>query len=515
MTVNCSVTRKYRLLNFLRSGSYPMRPLRKEKAGCESSRQSFAEECQKTLSRSVVTCCSTKFGAAGDRRCRPDEEPRGSGSSRRRGSSKMQRRHRGGGQVPQRRRGRSPLHIAANNGRADVVTLLLEAKASVTAKDKYGKTPLDRARQKGHAEVARLLEGAVYEAAAKAAKPNGGYQVQPLLQKEVLGQVPQAALPTFASSNFKELYNECNLGEDYGIWGFVEHFSAWLKDQGLADVATEVTKKLEKKSQDFYREEFKMEEKIHKMKYDEEKEEEAEILEAKLEKEKQSRVSKLATFAWTLTDKVYGRELCSYMNEIVREDDKDRLKPLLPLARAINKVLVTRGHAANDWPAENISYRGSGIPREQLKFFEENQEYRCPMYLATSFDRKIAMQFASRNANTEKDMAIFHVHYDENRGCKHVNYLKSVSAVPSEAEFLFPPYSAFKVRSPPREDKGSWVIEIDAFPDNADASEVSLFKLCFAVVCLPRAPWIKYCFIVTIGLAISLLALTLLRRKSG
>eukprot|EP00435_Cladocopium_sp_Y103_P003249 s4299_g1.t1 len=73
--------------------------------------------------------------------------------------------------------GWTPLHGAAHCGHADVVTLLLEAKALVTPKDIAGQTPLDRARQKGHAEVARLLEGAEREAAAEAAKPHEGYQV--------------------------------------------------------------------------------------------------------------------------------------------------------------------------------------------------------------------------------------------------------------------------------------------------------------------------------------------------
>lgn len=38
--------------------------------------------------------------------------------------------------------GLTPLHIAARNGHAEVVRLLLAAGASVDAADKYGRTPL-------------------------------------------------------------------------------------------------------------------------------------------------------------------------------------------------------------------------------------------------------------------------------------------------------------------------------------------------------------------------------------
>ena len=38
-------------------------------------------------------------------------------------------------------RGSTPLHYAANNGRVEVVKLLVEAKASVTVKDDKGRGP--------------------------------------------------------------------------------------------------------------------------------------------------------------------------------------------------------------------------------------------------------------------------------------------------------------------------------------------------------------------------------------
>lgn len=50
-------------------------------------------------------------------------------------------------------------------------------------------------------------------------------------------------------------------------------------------------------------------------------------------------------------------------------------------------------------------------------------------------------------------------------------YLKGATDVESEAEYLFPPYSAFTVKSDPEQQGMKWVIHIEAFPDNNKAPE--------------------------------------------
>ena len=52
------------------------------------------------------------------------------------------------------------LHFAAANGKAQVVDLLLQAKASPTAVDKDGDTPAQMAEQQGHADLAARLRQA-------------------------------------------------------------------------------------------------------------------------------------------------------------------------------------------------------------------------------------------------------------------------------------------------------------------------------------------------------------------
>jgi ankyrin repeat protein len=53
--------------------------------------------------------------------------------------------------------GRTPLHVAASLGHADIAALLLEQGAAVDAKDRQSQTPLHHAAAGGHAALAELL----------------------------------------------------------------------------------------------------------------------------------------------------------------------------------------------------------------------------------------------------------------------------------------------------------------------------------------------------------------------
>jgi ankyrin repeat protein len=52
------------------------------------------------------------------------------------------------------------LHMASAAGHRDVVEVLIEAGANVSAQDSDGFTPAQRARENGHDGIVRLLEAA-------------------------------------------------------------------------------------------------------------------------------------------------------------------------------------------------------------------------------------------------------------------------------------------------------------------------------------------------------------------
>ena len=51
----------------------------------------------------------------------------------------------------------TPINVAADGGRLEVVQFLLSKGADCTIKDKWGDTPLESARGQGHHEVVALL----------------------------------------------------------------------------------------------------------------------------------------------------------------------------------------------------------------------------------------------------------------------------------------------------------------------------------------------------------------------
>lgn len=53
--------------------------------------------------------------------------------------------------------GRTPLHVAAESNRAEVVRVLLEHGANVSAEDSRGRTPFQDASAKGYDEIMKLL----------------------------------------------------------------------------------------------------------------------------------------------------------------------------------------------------------------------------------------------------------------------------------------------------------------------------------------------------------------------
>ncbi|KAK3240111.1 hypothetical protein CYMTET_50022 [Cymbomonas tetramitiformis] len=198
----------------------------------------------------------------------------------------------------------------------------------------------------------------------------------------------------------------------------------------------------------------------------------------------------------------YEQELCSLINNAIRSDAEEVIEVTAQLARNINKPLVTdprQNGVPNELPANlgdcsmdhsdsmkcYVCWRGGGFGREpQLReFFTKGKEYRVPMFLATSFKKRIALNFMRRCAE-DTDAILWTVHVPD--GCCNVSYLptsnmQDENGVATEDEYLFVPYSAFKVL------KVSWSlipsinpheVHVQAVKDNARTSED-----------LPLSPW--------------------------
>ena len=107
--------------------------------------------------------------------------------------------------------------------------------------------------------------------------------------------------------------------------------------------------------------------------------------------------------------------------------------------------------------------------------------YRVPSLLATSFEKRVAIDFMDR-VEDDKPKVLFVVRLDRDLGCKQVNFLHKTE-VEGEAEFLFSAYSVFRVQSvqwseSPERSATPHVITVLASPDNAEEPED-----------VPTAPW--------------------------
>jgi hypothetical protein len=184
---------------------------------------------------------------------------------------------------------------------------------------------------------------------------------------------------------------------------------------------------------------------------------------------------------WTSALRLHGREFCFILSEATRDDSAQLIEPAAELARAINQLCVTinrPGMPAAVHPPNNICFRGGGFDDQFRTFFAPGRRFRQPVYLATSFSVEVARRFLARAGSPTKIM--WRVHIDPVHKCRHVNLVRR-SNVPGEEEYLFAPYSAFKVV------KATWaagtvqqphVVELLAAVDNQGPSEE-----------LPLAPW--------------------------
>jgi hypothetical protein len=146
---------------------------------------------------------------------------------------------------------------------------------------------------------------------------------------------------------------------------------------------------------------------------------------------------------WTSALALRGKELCSIINECVRVDESASTLELAKVARGINKLCVG---SRPPFPPENTCYRGGGFDDRYRGFFAPGQRFRQPAYLATSFCEQVAGNFMRRSGCPKK--VRWTVQIDPEYKCQQVNLVtKRCPGVQDEQEYLFAPYSVFKVVS--------------------------------------------------------------------
>lgn len=206
-------------------------------------------------------------------------------------------------------------------------------------------------------------------------------------------------------------------------------------------------------------------------------------------------VAKAVQVLWTSALKMTGageheRELSFILNQILRDDSKELVALVAPIVRSVNLLTVVRMQmTAVKFPAQGVLYRGGGMPDEHLGFFKEGKVFRVAGFLSSSVEERVAHEFMAmyRTEPYNYPVVKFIIRLDP-RGekdavyrCQHVNYVEK-SNVEAEKEYLFAPYSPFKVIKVHR-GTGSMtnhhVIELEAGLDSKDFPED-----------LPLAQWI-------------------------
>jgi hypothetical protein len=186
-------------------------------------------------------------------------------------------------------------------------------------------------------------------------------------------------------------------------------------------------------------------------------------------------------------------EFCHALNEVLRRDQAgEMLDCAVLIARGINLHCVQGSYVG--WPCgpaatgnrrsdvANTTFRGGGIRKDLIGWFQKGKKYRTGMFVASSFRREVADKFEFRpGASSDKEPVLWVFHFLE-LNCIHVNFLRPGDETSlNELEFLLPPGSVLTVIETTRSDDVKLAphkIAVLVAPDNA-----------LEPLDLPVAPW--------------------------
>jgi len=181
---------------------------------------------------------------------------------------------------------------------------------------------------------------------------------------------------------------------------------------------------------------------------------------------------------WTSPLELVGLTFYGTIQNLIREDKAGPLlREVVTFVKTLNQTLVCRGPDLNDLQFPDRLFRGSWLPFNEVQKFKDAAEYRVPMLLATSEERTISTGLLSsfpKNTATHWPV-LFVFHIDKSLKCTQANLLEDYTTVKDEREWLFVPYSTFKVRTEAVISNPTLhnpvLIEINVYPDNKAADE--------------------------------------------
>ena len=180
----------------------------------------------------------------------------------------------------------------------------------------------------------------------------------------------------------------------------------------------------------------------------------------KNDKALKTNVDCVAEYLWTSFkrhDILKRMELCSVLNAVIREDIAEEIEAAASIFRSINSRRVNREDLGPDidpsYPRYGETWRGGGFRNHCRPFFDSmlGRKYRVSGFLATSSNRRVAAKFAFK-ADRDHPRALWSIRFDR-RGKREHKYrvqhmsLVTKTLVKGEREYLFAPYSVFKLAS--------------------------------------------------------------------
>jgi len=206
---------------------------------------------------------------------------------------------------------------------------------------------------------------------------------------------------------------------------------------------------------------------------------------------------------WTATNlcSPLQREFCSLLQQGVRMNDPDLATIVAQIWATMNVYCVANRKDSRDtvkrqiaWPGESVPrnpaeenrvlHRGARIHKTTLGWWNESclsmEIFRVPGAVAVSKLSSKALHFMwNISKPDDQDMVYYRFHLNPlgTQPCDHAVCLDTVSVVPHEQEFLFPPFSSFQAVSKSwfteqrdGEEYGYWVINIAVVKNNKEVS---------------------------------------------